>query len=42
MIRTESGASVVSDQLTGRDAAFQLHGVRYQVRDVSNRAVGTA
>ena len=38
MTRTESGASVVSDQPTGRDAALQLHGVRYQVRDVS-RAV---
>lgn len=38
MTRTESGASVVSDQPTGRDAVLQLHGVRYQVRDVS-RAV---
>ena len=38
MTRAESGASVVSDQPTRRDAALQLHGVRYQVRDVS-RAV---
>ena len=38
MTRGDSGASAVSDQATGRDTALQLHGVRYQVTDVS-RAV---
>ena len=36
MIRTESGASVVSDQLTGRDAALQLRAG--SIADLKSRA----
>ena len=38
MTRGESGPSAVSDQYTGRDVSLRLHGVRYQVRDVSRAA----
>ena len=38
MTRGEGGSSAVSDQSTGRDVSLRLHGVRYQVRDVSRAA----
>jgi len=38
MNRTEATPAAVSDQPTGKQAALHLHGVRYQVTDVS-RAV---
>jgi glyoxylase I family protein len=38
MTRRESGPSAVSDQSTERDVSLRLHGVRYQVRDVSRAA----
>src|SRR5206468_13124682 len=38
MNRTENTSSTVSDQPTGRNLGLRLHGVRYQVTDVS-RAV---
>ena len=36
MSRTESRPAAVSDQPTGRQPALRLHGVRYQVTDVSD------